>query len=208
MTLVLASGSPRRRELLSRFGLPFTVVPGRTVERAPTPGEDPAAYATALAREKVMEVARRHSDNAVILGADTVVAVDGAILGKPADASEAVRMLTMLRGRTHTVVTSVVVRCGTDHTGSVAAEVVMRDFSDAELQHYVATGEPMDKAGAYAVQGWGGQLVAAVKGCRETVIGLPLCLTYELLHRCGLLEEVPVSACCNHDEEKPSCKIR
>jgi septum formation protein len=203
MTLVLASGSPRRRELLSRLGLPFAVVPGRTVERAPMPREDPASYAMALARDKVAEVSGRCSGNAVILGADTVVAVDGAILGKPADATDAVRMLSMLRGRSHTVVTSVVVRCASDHTGSVAAEVVMRDFTDAELAQYVATGEPMDKAGAYAVQGLGGQLVAAVKGCRETVIGLPLCLTCELLRSCGLLQELPPAACCNHDEEKP-----
>lgn len=203
MTLVLASGSPRRRELLSRFGLPFAIVPGRTVERAPSPGEDPAAYATALAREKVVEVSRHFSENAVILGADTVVAVDGAVLGKPADATEAVRMLSMLRGRAHTVVTAVVVRCGTEHTGSVAAKVTLRDFTDAEVEQYVATGEPMDKAGAYAVQGLGSQLVSAVKGCRETVIGLPLCLTFELLRSCGLVQDLPASACCIHDEERP-----
>jgi len=202
MTFVLASGSPRRRELLSRFGLPFAVVPGRSAERAPMPGEDPADYALALAGDKVAEVSIRCSDDAVILGADTVVSVDGVILGKPADAGDAARMLSMLRGRAHTVVTSVVVRCGTDHTGSVASEVVMRDFTDAELETYVATREPMDKAGAYAVQGLGGRLVAAVHGCKENVIGLPLCLTYELLLSCGLLEELPPDACCTHDEEK------
>jgi septum formation protein len=203
MTLVLASGSPRRRELLSRFGLPFDIVPARTPERAALPGEDPAAYAAALAREKVMEVSRRCSDDVVILGADTVVAVDGVILGKPADAMDAACMLRTLRGRTHTVVTAVVVRCAEMHAGSVASEVVMRDFSDGELRAYVATGEPTGKAGAYALQGRGSRLVAAVKGCRETVIGLPLCLTYDLLRRCGVLHESPAAAFCTHDEGNP-----
>jgi septum formation protein len=180
-----------------RFGVPFDIVPSGVEERAPEPGEVPASYAVALAREKARDVAGR-LPGAAILGADTVVVVDGAILGKPEDPGDALRMLSLLRGRRHLVVTGVALQCGGWLTGSAAADVVMRDFGDDEARRYVATGEPMDKAGAYAVQGGGGRLVERVSGCYSAVVGLPLCLTADLLTRCGLLDSVPLGARCDH----------
>ncbi|MBV9278996.1 MAG: septum formation protein Maf, partial [Chloroflexi bacterium] len=151
----------------------------------------------ALASEKAEDVARRHP-GATVLGADTVVVVDGAVLGKPEDPEDALRMLSLLRGRRHLVVTGVALYCGGWLTGSAAAEVIMRDFDDGEARRYVATGEPMDKAGAYAVQGEGGRLVERVSGCYSAVVGLPLCLTGDFLRHCGLLVSVPVGARCDH----------
>ena len=186
MTLVLASASPRRRDLLRELGLKFRVVPSAVVEREPLPGESPEEYAKALAREKATDVAAGHP-TAVTLAADTVVAVDGHILGKPRDAGDAERMLRLLAGKTHAVVTAVCVRCGGhEHVEASPARVSMRPFTPEEARAYVATGEPADKAGAYAVQGRGGQLVDAVSGCYNAVVGLPLCLTTDLLRRCGL----------------------
>lgn len=167
------------------------------------PGEDPAAYARLLARQKAEDVASRHPGR-IVLGADTVVTVDGLSLAKPADASDAVRMLRVLRGRTHTVVTGVAL-CGRgkDGGGAVAARVSMRQYSDDEIERYVATGEPMDKAGAYAVQGLGGALVERVVGCYPTVVGLPLCLTMALLRHCGLGTCVIPGARCDHRNCRP-----
>lgn len=195
MTILLASTSPRRRDLLSRLGLSFEIVPSVVNERAPRRGEVPIDYALALAFEKVAEVARRRP-GCVVLGADTVVAVDNLILGKPADTVDAVRMLTLLRGRWHMVATAVAVFCGEFKHGAVAADVLMRSTSDEEIAWYVATGETMDKAGAYAVQGIGGKMVADVVGCYETVVGLPLCLVRELLTDCGI--SVPQAQGCSH----------
>lgn len=184
--LILASSSPRRRELLSRLGVPFAVVPSGVEERLPRLGEDPAAYAAELARQKAAEVAQRYPGD-VVLGADTVVAVGDHILGKPESEAAAEAMLALLRGRTHTVVSAVCVCCSADLScGTVASRVTMRDFAPGEVAKYVRTGEPMDKAGAYAVQGLGGSLVSNVEGCYETVVGLPLCLTRDLLAGCGL----------------------
>ena len=198
MTVILGSGSPRRSELLGRLGVPFRVEPSQVDERMPFSHEPPEEYALALARQKGTDVAGRNPGQ-VVLSADTVVAIDDVILGKPVDAEDAERMLRLLRGRSHRVVTAVVVHRGESlEVGTVAATVVMRPFSDAEAAAYVATGEPMDKAGAYAVQGLGGGLVERVDGCYETVVGLPLCLATELLARAG----VPISATpdlmCSH----------
>ncbi|HLJ66150.1 MAG TPA: Maf family protein [Chloroflexota bacterium] len=199
MTVVLASGSPRRRELLTRLGVEFEVVPSNVEERDPSPGEDPALYALELAEWKAAEVAARREE-AVVLSADTVVAIDGEILNKPLDAADAARMLGRLRGRQHTVVTSVVTRCAGDvHRESVAAVVTMREYSDVEIARYVATGEPIDKAGAYAVQGRGGELVKRVEGCYETVVGLPLCAVARGLARCGV--SVRAGAWCRHEAQ-------
>jgi septum formation protein len=184
--LILASGSPRRRELLARLGVDFEVVPSQVEEREPIPGEDSSAYALALAGEKAEAVARERPDD-VVLAADTVVTLGGHILGKPQDEADALRMLGLLRGKRHAVVTAVAVCCGgTVRAGTVSATVAMKRFSDAEARRYVATGEPMDKAGSYAVQGKGGALVDAVEGCYNTVVGLPLCLTTDLLSACRL----------------------
>jgi septum formation protein len=195
MRIVLASSSPRRRELLARLGVDFTMAPSTVVERDPFPGEDPAAYALFLAEQKADDVAYRFPD-AVVLGADTVVAVDGMILNKPADEADALRMLRLLRGRSHVVVTGVAVRGPTARSAAITARVWMRDSCDEDLRGYIATGEPMDKAGAYAVQGLGGRLVERVEGCYETVVGLPLCTAAALLSAAGA--SVPTEPTCRH----------
>jgi septum formation protein len=195
VTLVLASCSPRRKALLDRLELPFEVVPNAVEERLPFASESPEQYALVLARLKAESVARDHPGS-IVLGADTVVALEGLILGKPEHEDDAVRMLSLLAGRTHLVVTAVSLRGRCRADGLERAEVQMRTAPEAELRAYVRTGEPMDKAGAYAVQGEGGRLVSTVRGCLETVIGLPLCVVSRLLEECG--ERVPVAPSCRH----------
>jgi septum formation protein len=196
--LILASASPRRQELLARLGLPFEVRPSGIEE--PLPADIPArALATALARAKAADVADRLRGAAeaptVIVGADTLVVLDGRPLGKPASRHDARRMLRALRGRTHEVVTAVVVRdadaAGRELTETVVSRVVMRAYTDEEIDAYVATGEPDDKAGAYAVQGAGGRLVRRVEGCYTNVVGLPLTTTARLLQAFGLAPAAP-----------------
>jgi nucleoside triphosphate pyrophosphatase len=196
--LILASASPRRQELLARLGLPFEVRPSGIEE--PLPGDIPArALATALARAKAADVADRLRGAAeaptVIVGADTLVVLDGRPLGKPASRHDARRMLRALRGRTHEVVTAVLVRdadaAGHELTETVVSRVVMRAYTDEEIDAYVATGEPDDKAGAYAVQGAGGRLVRRVEGCYTNVVGLPLMTTARLLQAFGLAPAAP-----------------
>ena len=221
--LVLASASPRRRELLAQAGFVFDVIPAHIPEE-PRPGEDPIAYVTRLAREKAQAVydgqgrerqgpgtrdqgpelqgqrdrgtgdggtgdggtgaASIHGvgHELVVLGADTTVTLDGHILEKPRDADDAARMLRMLSGRTHRVITGVAV---VDAKGSeVAAEVTAVRFltlSDAEIAEYVATGEPMDKAGAYGIQGRAAKWIPRIEGCYFNVVGLPLALVTSML---------------------------
>jgi septum formation protein len=180
--LILASASPRRRELLTQAGFKFEVCPAHVNEDLKS-GEDAIAYVTRLAREKAQAVFDALSDAAaVVLGADTTVEVDGQILAKPADAMDAARMLRLLSGRTHRVMTGVAVvsKARTE----VAAEVTGVRFvtlSDAEIAAYVATGEPMDKAGAYAIQGRAGRWIPRVEGCYFNVVGLPLALVTTML---------------------------
>lgn len=184
--MVLASASPRRRELLARVCRGFAVHPSRIEERPPT-GPPPAA-AVALALAKARAVAPAFPD-AVVLGADTIVVVDGGILGKPATAAEAVGMLRRLRGRRHEVVTglaAVLAREGRERTAVVVTGVTMREYSDLEVERYVASGEPFDKAGAYAVQEKGRRLVAAVDGCYTNVVGLPVTTSRALLAEFGV----------------------
>jgi septum formation protein len=189
--LILASGSPRRRELLGRLGVPFLVDPAGVDERAPQPGEDPAGYALALARDKARTAAQRHPSS-IILAADTVVTIDGIILGKPQGEKHALEMLQRLRGQCHHVVTAITIRCGAgEQCDMVRSEVCMHPVSDQEIRDYISTGEPMDKAGSYAVQGRGGRLVSSVTGCYNNVVGLPLCLTTQLLVGCGLHLDLP-----------------
>jgi septum formation protein len=189
-TLVLASGSPRRRELLARLGAPFTVRASHVPEIHP-PGAPEAAVA-AVALDKARAVARGWTaGSAVILGADTEVVLDGRYLGKPIDSADAARMLRELSGRTHQVVTGVALveapPSGREETASVTTRVTMTAASEEEIVAYVATGEPLDKAGAYAVQGEGRRLVARVDGCLTNVIGLPVDTTRRLLERWGVL---------------------
>jgi septum formation protein len=176
MGLVLASSSPRRVELLRRAGYAFDVRPGGAVE-PPYAGGDPAAHAESLARAKA---AGARGD--VVIGADTIVVVDGEVLGKPADAAGAAAMLRLLSGRAHEVVTAVAVRRdGELRSGHASARVTFRRLAPEEIDAYVATGEPLDKAGAYAFQGGAGAFVTRLEGDADTVIGLPLALLDRLL---------------------------
>jgi septum formation protein len=195
--LVLASASPRRRELLSQVGYRFEVHPAHIPED-PLPGEDPIVYVTRLAREKAEAVYRGLTSHAsppkvpldeqslVVLGADTTVTVGNTILGKPEDAADAARILRLLSGRTHRVITGVALV--TSKGSEVAAEVTAVRFltlSEAEIAAYVATGEPMDKAGAYAIQGRAARWIPRIEGCYFNVVGLPLALVCTLLESCA-----------------------
>jgi septum formation protein len=181
MRLVLASQSPRRRELLGALGLELEVRPARTDE-SPRAGEPARAYVLRVAREKARAV-----EGPVVLAADTTVVLDGGILGKPRDDDEARRMLRALSGRTHEVVTGVCARAGgREEAIAVTSEVELAPLDDARIDWYVASGEPRDKAGAYAVQGLAGAFVRAVRGSVTNVIGLPLAETLELLSRAGV----------------------
>jgi len=152
------------------------------------PGERPAAAARRLAREKMREVVRRRGDDAPVLAADTVVVLGEEILGKPRDEADARRMLRLLSGRVHRVITGVAIRWrGKEQIVSVSSRVVFRDLSEREIADYVASGEPSDKAGAYAVQGLGGALVSAVHGSVSNVIGLPIGEVVEALRALGFL---------------------
>ena len=182
--LVLASASPRRRELLAQAGYQFEVCPSAVAEVRQA-GENAIHLATRLAREKAEDVFARRQPGAgpvAVLGADTVVACDGEVMGKPADAADAMRMLLLLSGRTHQVVTGVAVL--SEAGVEVAAEltlVTMRTLSPEEVSRYVSSGEPMDKAGGYAIQGYAGRWIPRIHGCYFNVVGLPLALVASLL---------------------------
>lgn len=179
--LILASGSPRRRELLQMLGIAFEVRPSHIPEEW-QPGEAPVAYAERLAREKALSV-----PGDLVLGADTTVLLDGELLEKPVDAEDALRILRRLQGRTHEVISSValvaggVVRQATDVT-----RVTFRCADDDLLRAYIATGEPMDKAGAYGIQGYGAALVERIEGDFFGVMGLPVRLVLGLLEEAGI----------------------
>jgi len=184
--LVLASASPRRQELLRNAGISFTVQPA-DVDETPLPGEPPRECAERLARDKALAVWRLRPQD-VVLGADTIVVVDEAILGKPIDAADAARMLRQLSGRVHRVITGVCVveAAGTGEnrelrTASETTLVTMNDLSDDEIRDYVATGEPMDKAGAYAIQGMASRWIPRIEGDYSNVVGLPVALVYRML---------------------------
>ena len=186
LRLVLASASPRRRELLAQLGLLFEVC-AADIDETPRAGELPDAYVRRLAREKAHAVASRRPEQWV-LAADTTVVLDGDILGKPLDAGEARSMLARLSGRTHAVLTGVALAGpGEPAEVLVRTEVTFRSLGAEEIAWYVGTGEPLDKAGSYAVQGKGGFLVHALEGSPTNVIGLPLGETLGLLARAGLL---------------------
>ena len=181
-TLILASASPRRRELLSQASFVFEVHPAH-ISEDPLTDEDPIAYVVRLAREKAQVVFDElRNPDAIVLGADTTVTLDGQILGKPEDAADAARMLRLLSGHTHQVITGVALV--TTKGVEVAAEVTGVRFlalSDEEIAAYVATGEPMDKAGAYAIQGRAARWIPRIEGCYFNVVGLPLALVSTML---------------------------
>ena len=179
--IILASASPRRRELLQQAGFTFTVV-ASGVPEVRSPGEAPIAFATRLAREKAQDVASKSSAAAIVIGADTVVVCDEEVLGKPVDAEDAKRMLRLLAGRTHQVITGVCVLSG--DVVELAAEVTMVQMltvSSQEIDEYVASGEPMDKAGAYAIQGRAARWIPRIQGCYFNVVGLPIALVTAMI---------------------------
>jgi septum formation protein len=184
--LVLASSSPRRQELLRNAGIPFEVQPAHIPEN-PLPGEGARACAERLAREKALAIAEKRPTD-VVLGADTVVVVDGQILGKPTDAADAARMLRLLSGRKHEVITGVCLLArGQCFMASETTTVTMSAISDAEIAGYVASGEPMDKAGAYAIQGVASRWIPRIEGDYSNVVGLPVALVYRMLRQIGLV---------------------
>jgi septum formation protein len=193
--LVLASASPRRQDLLRSAGISFAVQPA-DVDETPLAGESGRECAERLAREKALAVARERPED-VVLGADTVVVVNDVILGKPVDADDAVRMLRMLSGRAHEVITGVCVvrrvarsasggkKHGIENPGvRITSETTLVTFgaiTDDEIRDYVATGEPMDKAGAYAIQGIASRWIPRIEGDYSNVVGLPVALVYRML---------------------------
>lgn len=184
--LVLASRSPRRADLLSMLGIPFEVDPADIPEEV-LPGEDPVAHTRRLAEGKARTVAGRRPGR-LVLGGDTVVVRDGTILGKPRDIHHAVAMLVSLAGRAHEVVSALALAepDGCVHAGVSRTTVWLRSFGEEEARAYVATGEPMDKAGAYAIQGAGAVLVESLDGDYFTVVGLPVPLFVGLLGAAGV----------------------
>ena len=209
--IVLASASPRRQELLRSAGIPFTVQPAE-IDETPHQGESPRNCAERLARQKALYVSKSRPGEWV-LGADTIVVIDEAILGKPRDEDDAARMLRLLSGRTHRVITGVCLggdklvrgqwsaasdakllkteerepRTGVEDARSETTLVTMGDLSDAEIRSYIATGEPMDKAGAYAIQGMASRWISRVEGDYSNVVGLPVALVYRMLMERSLI---------------------
>lgn len=183
--IILASQSPRRRELLSQIGIAHEVRPA-DIDETWLPHEPPEAHAHRLAREKAQVLAAVVPD-AVVIGADTIVVIDGAVLGKPADAADAAAMLARLSGRTHWVYTAVAVaRGGQLASGVEGVEVTFRPLTAGQVAEYVATGEPMDKAGAYGIQGFGATLVERIHGDYFAVMGLALGRLVGLLREVGV----------------------
>jgi nucleoside triphosphate pyrophosphatase len=184
MRIILASNSPRRRELLRNAGLDFEVRAARDVEERPQPGEAPIAFACRLAREKALKVAVSCAPGRLVLGADTVVVIQGRILGKPAGPRDAARMLRLLSGKTHQVITGVCLVQAPGRELALSHEmtlVTFRKLDRQEIRSYVKSHEPFDKAGGYAIQGLASKFVRRIFGCYFNVVGLPVPLVYELL---------------------------
>jgi septum formation protein len=194
--LVLASASPRRQELLRNASIPFEVQP-TNIPEVPQPGEAPRAFAERMAREKALAVFRL-LPNDFVLGADTIVIVDAEILGKPRDRADAVRMLRLLSGRKHQVTTGVCLlglrprdengKIGFEDVKSETTLVTMDPLGEDDIHGYVSTGEPMDKAGAYAIQGRASRWISRIEGDYFNVVGLPVSLVYKMLREHGTME--------------------
>ena len=188
MFLILASASPRRAELLRAAAIDFEIVPAN-IDESVQATEHPEEYARRLARSKALDVLQRVGEERAVLAADTIVAVDGEILGKPVDENDARRMLRILSGRAHDVVTAVCL-ARRAHELFIDHEVTTVEFaplSDAEIAWYAASGEPVDKAGGYAIQGLASRFVNRISGSYTNVVGLPVALVYQLCKRAGLL---------------------
>ena len=183
MRLILASASPRRRELLARAGFEFEVRTS-SLDETPKAGESPEEFARRAARDKALSVAAGAPQGSLVLGADTIVVTDHEILGKPVDASDAARMLRMLSGITHRVITGVCLVRGPAHVEAIRHAitwVTFRRLDEQEIAEYVASHEPFDKAGAYGIQGLASKFVTRIEGCYFNVVGLPVAMVYDLL---------------------------
>ena len=187
--LVLASGSPRRQQFLHDMGLACTIVQPQGAEPQPEPGEAPAAYAARTAAHKATPVAAAHPGCAIV-AADTIVVIDNDILGKPRDAAESLRMLGRLSGREHIVITAVhlILPCAAHHAFACSSRVRFHPWPQPILAAYAASGEPLDKAGAYAIQGLGAFLVAEIAGSWSNVVGLPITELTAVLLEYGIIE--------------------
>ena len=193
MSVILASTSPRRRELLALLGIAFEVVPP-TAEEIPSPGLSPRDQAKQFALDKALSIARRHPDD-LVLGSDTVIEIDGTLVGKPRDLPDANTMLRQLRGRSHHVHTGIALIHQAAHVTLVQVEtalVRMTPFTDHELGRYLETGESLGKAGAYSIQGAGARFIEKIEGDYPTIVGLPLRQTAGLLEQQGVVLPTPV----------------
>ena len=199
MAMILASQSPRRRELLGQMGFSFTVRPAQG-EELPHPELTPAQLVEELARQKALEVSAEAEADDVVVAADTVVAIDGKVLGKPHDKVHAAQMLSALSGREHTVYTGVAVKRGeTLLVEHEATQVRFRPLTEREIDLYIQTGEPMDKAGSYGIQGYGALLVEGIRGDYFNVVGLPICRLGRMLAQVG---EDALAQCAQKCAEK------
>jgi septum formation protein len=180
--IILASASPRRRELLGQIGVDFTVITA-DIDETPQAGEEHIAYTLRLAEAKARAVLVQHPD-AIVIGADTTVVVDGELLGKPRNAEDAARMLRLLSGRAHQVTTGIaVLTSDATHVAAETTDVYFSPMTDADITTYVATGDPMDKAGAYGIQGRAAEWIPRIEGDYNNVVGLPLARLASLLKR-------------------------
>ena len=205
--LLLASGSPRRKDLLQLLGLPFVVQPSDADEQT-LPLESASEMVVRLSRDKAQALLP-HARGRLILAADTTVAFHGVVLGKPADPQDATLMLRQLRGKTHTVYSGITLLdsdSGESRTELVESRVVMRRYSDTEITAYVATGDPLDKAGSYAIQYAQFRPVARITGCYANVMGLPLCHVYCLLRDLDLAPAQPPQHPCDHFNRR-RCRV-
>lgn len=189
MRLILASASPRRKQLLRSAGFVFQVVPS-TIEEDYQPGEPPEVFVERMAERKADQVAQRYAQQpaVVVLGADTIVVVNGEVLGKPRSPAAAGQIVQKLAGRTHEVITGVALVepvTGKRILRHVRTRVTFLPLSQEEVEAYVASSEPLDKAGAYGIQGWASRFVSGIEGCYFNVVGLPLSLLYSLLREHG-----------------------
>lgn len=204
-TFVLASTSPRRKELLELIGMPFNVGPVE-VDETPMDGEDAPAYVTRVAESKARAAAKQMRNGEVVIAADTTVVHAGKIIGKPANANEAAEMLEALRGKTHEVITGLAVirtHGGTALSDLAVTDVPMRDYTQDEARDYIDSGDPLDKAGSYAIQHDGFHPVTNLQGCYANVVGLPLCHVVRTLEKLdiNLLADVPTN-CQQHFDYK------
>ena len=187
MKIILASQSPRRKELLERMGIRDFETISPNVDESAFRGLPPEELVRRLSAEKAAAVAGKAGEDAIVIAADTVVALEGAVLGKPADELDAFKMLSALSGVRHQVYTGVTVcRGGEKQTAHEVTDVTFRELSEEEIERYIATGEPMDKAGAYGIQGYGALLIQGISGDYYNVMGLPVCRLSGMLARFGV----------------------